>query len=417
MKRLLPILAISLVLAGCEKGAKDSSSSSESPLVGIWCWTESITLDSGSPSTGYFFYEFNADHTGRDYLGAGASLTWSLSGDKLKIRSEGGDYDCQILHLDKKHLAIKAEEVGYPGEFFAYFTNVSSTLPGVWKGIVNDFDEELSISISSSGTSSWKNYDSSGTTENYDWEIVSLSIMPVVKFTIPGSIVSTSYAIRYIDDDCGWLVDMDGNSIYLFREQVPEGVVFNEKDMAGVWFCTRSTDDSRAEIFPGAYYNFSPDHKYKEYFYDASVRDGSWAFSGNKLTLSSTEGIHLVLLDDKHMCWIRDWGEYDLHTHEMYTNLTRVLPGTWKASWTGAWYIVKIREDGTSTWQMEGTGATIDYNWTLDYVPVEDSDPVPVLSFSGPGWSDQLTYKCVTDDMFVFTSAKAGGSKVLFVRQ
>ena len=111
MKRILPLIALALALAGCEKGTKDSPSSSESPLVGIWCWTKSIIPDSGGTSVGNFFYEFNSDHTGRDYLGPGKPLTWSLSGDMLKIRSEGGDYDCRILQLDSKHLAIRAAEI------------------------------------------------------------------------------------------------------------------------------------------------------------------------------------------------------------------------------------------------------------------------------------------------------------------
>ena len=294
---------------------------------------------------------------------------------------------------------------------------MSSALPGAWKGVVNESDDALSITISSSGTSSWKNWSSSGPADNYEWEIVSLGIMPIVKFTIPGSTVNTNYGIRFMDDDCGWFVDLDGNNIYLFRQQPPEGVVFNEKDLEGVWFCTRSMDDTGLGYSAGLGYSFSDDHKYVEYLYGTDVRNGSWAFSGNTLTLSSTVGVRLVFMDDKHMCWLRDWGEYDIHTHEMYTNLTKVLPGTWKASWTGAWYVVTIHEDGTSTWQMEGTGATIDYSWTLDYVSAEDTYPVPVLSFSGPGWSDKLTFKEVTDDMFVFSSAKTGGSKVLFVRQ
>ena len=275
----------------------------------------------------------------------------------------------------------------------------------------------LSITISSSGTCSWKKYDGSGTVENYEWEIVSLGIMPVVKFTIPGSIVSNNYGVRYIDDDCGWIVDTNGNSIYLFREQPQEGERFNEKDLEGVWFCTRSMDDSAMGSSAGLGYSFSADHKYKEYSYGTDVVNGSWAFSGNKLTLSSTEGISLVFLDNKHMCWIRDLGNYNLYYHERYTNLTRILPGTWKASWTGAWFIVTINEDGTSSWKEEGSVNSGDYDWTLNYVSADNSYPVPVLSFSGSGWSDQLTFTEVTDDMFVFTSAKTGGSKVLFVRQ
>ena len=111
----------------------------------------------------------------------------------------------------------------------------------------------------------------------------------------------------------------------------------------------------------------------------------------SKLIITSDDGsgypdIVIQSLDGVHMFY-QQAGE-----SAYYTNMEKFMPGTWKASWQDAWFIVTMDESGTSTWKRAGTVSAGTYDWSLEF-----KGSRIVVKFTGATWNDQLLVLGITD--------------------
>ena len=189
------------------------------------------------------------------------------------------------------------------------------------------------------------------------------------------------------------------------KDKDKDSITFNENDLIGYWACTKCDDYTNPEYS----FSVSADHSILIKSGDSYTREGSWAIEGNKLVLSGEdfEGWDVTLkeLDGKHLVWDANRG-IDALYHESYTNISRVLPGTWKISWLNAWFIVDISDSGSSTWKQSGIEALQTYDWKLS---VDKGRIVVCFGNENSGWSDKLTVNAIYSDKYIDAGNAAGG--------
>ena len=191
--------------------------------------------------------------------------------------------------------------------------------------------------------------------------------------------------------------------------------IFNENDLIGCWACAKSITTD--ELYPPYSLSFSADHRVIIKAYDDTyTAEGSWAVKGDKLVLSGEDfkgwDVTLKELDEKHLQWNSNWGVEDSYFLESYTNISKIIPGTWKNVGPDAWYVVTIDESGTSKWVKNGITDVGTYNWHLG---IKDGRVTVCFGDESSSWSDEQAILEVSDDYLAAKSKT--GAIVAFERE
>ena len=180
----------------------------------------------------------------------------------------------------------------------------------------------------------------------------------------------------------------------------------SENDFIGYWACYESVESNGTFYLSPAYaFVANPDHTF-QYSSESDYPVCSWEIDGDdvKLEIDGVLKTTLTQLDGKHLTWIQNWMG-DNYT-DSYINISRILPGKWKISWQGEWFLVEIEDNGHSSWTQKGTTPVGSYDWTLY---LKKGRVVVCFGDEHTSWSDELTLTTIADDFLVSTN-KGGGS-------
>jgi hypothetical protein len=187
---------------------------------------------------------------------------------------------------------------------------------------------------------------------------------------------------------------------------------FEEKDLVGAWACTEVIQpDGSHEKNPPFAYLFNADHTGKACYWDTPYAITWKIEKGAKLVMRQGDGtgwsdMIIGSLDGRHMHYTQD-GSFNY-----YTNIEKLLPGTWEVSGGVVWYLVTFDESGTSVWKYAGNADLGTHNWSLDV----DGSRI-VIKVTGPAINDDFKILKVADDQLSTTNkfgtsvafAQAGG--------
>ena len=394
---LIAMLAVAALSVSCSKENKATSRphtpSTDSQMVGTWycykvAYGEILMEDPGIVIT------FDSDNNYKLYnpnnLREG---TWLVDGGYLVFQGAYSARD-SIMILDGTHLCL------HEAYMDLYYTKIEELVTGSWRC------GEMQVTNHASGAASVD-----GVEGEVTW---SLSINNNAKAVINyAGAYEESFAITYVQDYLFGVTDGKGNN-GLFRSTAPRS--FKVNNIIGTWMrsgwrnfgtessdyrvssCIFAPDNTCVLSWTGVANNASDNH------WSVSKYDGIY-----DLRIIDSNGPSLYTmeyLDEKHMALLsRD------NFLSVFTNISTLLPGKWKISWTDRWYIVTIDDSGSSSWLMEGTVDVGKYAWSLDIVKGN-----ALIKFTGPGWQDEITIQTiVTDELLVANNAANG--KVTFERQ
>ena len=204
MRRLLPLLFLTLAFAGCCKRGKHSDnppSFNESDLVGAWVCTEWVSGSNAPLSNPDISFEVNTDHTSVFHPGGADAypLTWAINGGKLELSGYANLQECTLKKLDKKHF-VWALKYDNGDQAQASFTNLLQILPGRWKSVSASLGE-FDITIDASGTSTWVKGEAYP--ENIKWSLVfgNKKARPFIKWEGVNVDFADSFDIGDVTDD------------------------------------------------------------------------------------------------------------------------------------------------------------------------------------------------------------------------
>lgn len=179
-------------------------------------------------------------------------------------------------------------------------------------------------------------------------------------------------------------------------EQQPS---FKESDLFGFWVHSMTTIGNNYENNTASI-SFIYFENHSGLIFKVAFKNPNsitWHIEGTTLTLDEdTVGpwpeITLKTLDGKHLVFTIESKDQ----RSSYLNPERILPGTWKISWPGRWYIVDINKDGSSSWKMNGTTNAGEYNWEMGATLGQ-----AFLTFRGEKWNETLYLTSIQEDKIV----------------
>lgn len=212
------------------------------------------------------------------------------------------------------------------------------------------------------------------------------------------------------------------------KKQNPQPTPFQEKDLAGVWVCTRITEiyngQSEDTYNPAASFAVDPVEKEIEFIYGNNSTVYSWSFANNQVTLTHKESAPLVcklsVLDGKHVVMSTETEYQGLSFVYYATNLSAILPGEWTIPWPGRQYkvnfLAKNMNAGTSTWKTVEGAAAGEFNWHL-YCSEEDPGRVDIFFSSDTlTWNDTLIVKEVRSDSSILVYSTDTHTEILMTK-
>ena len=168
---------------------------------------------------------------------------------------------------------------------------------------------------------------------------------------------------------------------------------FDEKDLIGRWACTKVVhSDGTADLNPQFAYLFNADHT-GEVRYWGTPYAVSWKLEkGAKLTMRQGDGttwspMIIGALDGLHLFYTQEGSSF------YYTNMEKLLPGSWSVKIGSVTYTVTIDKSGTSTWKQSGGAELGAHTWSLGF----DESRV-VFKVTGPKINDDFKIWTVSDD-------------------
>ena len=168
---------------------------------------------------------------------------------------------------------------------------------------------------------------------------------------------------------------------------------FEENDLVGKWACTKVIHPSgEQDTNPPFAYLFNADHTGEARYWNTPY-SVTWKIEkGAKLTMRQGDGtgwtdMIIGALDGLHLFYTQDGSS------NYYTNIEKLLPGTWEVNGGLAWYLVTFDESGTSIWKYAGNSDIGTHNWSLGF----DGSRI-VIKVTGPQINDDFKILKVADD-------------------
>lgn len=392
MRRFFFLLSIALVLGSCTKDKahnKNGSATSESDLIGTWASTEiGYTKSPTHVTQAHMTITFSEGHgcCARSNNSKFDCL-WTLKGDKLELT---GDLNKTFIvkELDEHHLYL-IQNAGMIGESHVYLTKVDKILPGVWKGI--DVNGEYAVTFDATGSVTWSKNGEAAV--SYGWTLL-FEVDEDMSHVFIGILTSSAvdnmfYKVYYLDDNLLLCKDRNNSEFRFVRETPAPWASFHEKDLIGVWACTRELginySSQYPDINPDCSLFFTPDHKVS-IRYGSSLDNYSWALGGDQLAVEGFyTGISLKELDGRRMSCVMDYGSGYVYYYN-FVNLTAILPGKWidyDSSGNNFYSCMEFMADGKIVCTEAESGETVTYNWALGFA---EGIARPRLTILGPSF-------------------------------
>ena len=419
MKRFFFLLSIALVLGSCtkDKAHDNGKARSESDLIGTWASTEvGYTKSQTHITQAFMTISFTEGHgcCARSNNSKFDCL-WTLKGDKLELT---GDLNKTFIvkELDEHH-AYLIQNAGLVGESHVYLTKVDKILPGVWKGIQGS--DEYAVTFDASGSVTWSKNGEAAV--SYGWTLL-FEVDEDMTHVFIGILTSSAadnmfYKVYYLDDNLLLCKDRNNAEFRFVRETPAPWVAFREKDLIGVWTCTRELGLCYSSMYPSVNTDFSmffsPDHKVA-IRYGSSLDNYSWALGGDQLVVEGfNTTISMKELDGRRMAHVADYGGGYLW-YNTFVNLTAILPGKWidvEQSGESNCSCIEFRADGKVVCTDAGSGETETYAWTLGFVSGEAK---PRLSVLGPSFvTVSVIEGVISEDIVMLTGPDDNSYKLV----
>ncbi|MBR4775035.1 MAG: membrane lipoprotein lipid attachment site-containing protein [Bacteroidales bacterium] len=153
MKKLLILLSMAAVLAGCGKGNKENPKASYLP--GFWVCTE--RLHGAAVDKDPLAFEFKSyKEAHRNSNGYTSIYDWGFQGEQLVFSGMAVNPAIELLQLDSKHMKWNWTLNGET--WTETFANVTAfLLDGKWKARYMNADTVYDVVFTSNGNSTWQN--------------------------------------------------------------------------------------------------------------------------------------------------------------------------------------------------------------------------------------------------------------------
>lgn len=205
MKKILFILTLAAVVAGCKK---DGINITEADILGTWIHQLTVNPDGTTAEDEPLVMEVTADHEMTMYAGGNyETYSWKINGNQIATEDIHGDGDVfTVSKADGKHLVYswKTELGTYKGTWI----NIEKVLPGEWT--VQWLAAAQYVNIKEDGTSVWTDVATGKPAGTYSWEIHIDIAKSRALIQYKGNLWNDMEPIYSASDEVLWVTNKDG---------------------------------------------------------------------------------------------------------------------------------------------------------------------------------------------------------------